>query len=41
MNKLAGESQEEDPEEILKGRIEKGSALCEKLKEELEAIKIV
>nr|WP_314542078.1 hypothetical protein [uncultured Campylobacter sp.] len=41
MNKLAGESQEEDPEEILKGRIEKGSALCEKLKDELEAIKIV
>lgn len=41
MNKLVGENKEEDPEEILKGRIEKGSALCEKLKEELEAIKIV
>ena len=41
MNKLVGENKDEDPEEILKGRIEKGSALCEKLKEELEAIKIV
>jgi DNA double-strand break repair rad50 ATPase len=41
MNKLVGENKDEDPEEVLKGRIEKGTALCEKLKEELEAIKIV
>ena len=41
MNKLVSENKDEDPEEVLKGRIEKGTALCEKLKEELEAIKIV
>lgn len=41
MNKLVGENKDEDPEDVLKGRIEKGTALCEKLKEELEAIKIV
>lgn len=41
MNKLVGKNKDEDPEEVLKGRIEKGSALCEKLKEELEAIRVV